>query len=176
MTPHPAGSTRPAPSADTFESVVSRRFGRRSLFKGAAALGVVALVPTQLGQCGPEAPPPADLTFLPIAPDATDTITGPARLPVRRGDRLGRPAVRRRRALRHHQARRRPSRPGGSASTATSSSSCRSRTGRATSYNRALLWNNHEYTDAKLMFPGLDPAPTPRSSRPRSSSRPTAAP
>ena len=31
----------------------------------------------------------------------------------------------------------------------------------ATLVQPGLLWNNHEYTDAKMMFPGLDPATYP---------------
>mgnify|MGYP001050402091 CR=1 FL=1 len=146
---------------DSFESVVNRRFGRRSFFKGAAAMGVVAAVPMQLtATCAPTAPAPADLTFLPIAPDATDTITVPkgyrSDVVIAWGDPLfasdGPFDITKQTSA--QQARRfgfnsdfvqfLPLPKWG-----------------ATDYNRALLWNNHEYTDAKMMFPGLDPATYP---------------
>ena len=159
--PAPSWIDAPVPSDDTFESVVARRFGRRSLFKGAAALGVVAVLPTQLGPCTPGGTPaPADLTFLPIAPDATDTITVPrgyrSDVVIAWGDPLF-------------------AADGPFDITKLTSAQQARRVGfnsdfiqfvplphwGATSYNRALLWNNHEYTDPKLMFPGLDPATYP---------------
>ena len=172
--PAPSWIDAPVPSDDTFESVVARRFGRRSLFKGAAAFGVVAVLPT------PARPaPPADAGA--GGPDLPADRAGrdrhhhrPPRLPVRCGDRLGRPAVRRRRRLRHHEADLGPAGPADRLQQRLHPVRPAPRWG-ATSYNRALLWNNHEYTDSKLMF-GLDPATYPTLEQTEIELRPTAAP
>jgi secreted PhoX family phosphatase len=149
------------PPEDSFESIVSRRFARRSFFKGAAAMGVVAVVPMQLAaKCAPAVPAPADLTFLPIAPDATDAVTVPrgyrSDVIVAWGDPLfaadGPFDITRLTSA--QQARR-------VGFNADFVQFLPLPTWGAKEFNRALLWNNHEYTDPKMMFPGLDPATYP---------------
>lgn len=169
----------PAPSAapttgETFEAVASRRLARRTVLQGGLALGLVSALPAAAGRvaaapaapavpaAGPGAAPAAGgpLAFVPIPPLATDKVVVPpgyrAEVVIAWGDPLfhGDGPFRLDRLTPEAQARRvgfnadfvqllplsRFDQPLG---------------------DRALLWNNHEYTDAVLMFADFDPATYP---------------
>ncbi|MBX3312775.1 MAG: PhoX family phosphatase [Actinobacteria bacterium] len=167
-----------APDAgpNTFEAVAGRRFGRRRFLAGGAAVGLAAVLPVSVAEAalgavagadgrrrpggGTSPATPAALTFLGIAPDRTDEVTVPpgyrADVLVAWGDPLfhGDGPFRIDRLTAAEQARRFGFNsdfvqflplPGWGASGG----------------DRALLWNNHEYTDASMMFPDLDPATYP---------------
>ena len=161
--PHAPACPPPGPDAlpdDAFAAIVGRRFGRRRLLQGSAAFGVMAALPVTLKTCIPTPPPPNPLPFTRIAPDATDTITVPkgyrSDVVIAWGDPLfasdGSFDVNRLTSA--QQARRVGFNSDFVALLPLPAWG-------AEQYNRAILWNNHEYTDARMMFPALDPATYP---------------
>lgn len=174
--PNPSNSAHPS-SEQTFEAVASRRLARRTILQGGLALGLVSALPAAAGRVGAASAasatpgtdeigaasggPAGPLSFVPIAPMSNDTVVVPpgyrAEVVIAWGDPLfhGDGPFRLDRLSPAAQARR----VGFNADFVQFLPL--PRFDQRIIGERALLWNNHEYTDAALMFPDLDPATYP---------------
>lgn len=153
--------TNPTDQQENFEEVLARRFARRDFLKGAASAASMLVLNEAIGQStatqAQTATTPRPLTFTPIELSTEDKITVPpgylAKVLVRWGDPLfpGAPAFN----INNQSAAAQELQFGYNSDFVFFLEFPRNPFDTSLSRTeRGLLWNNHEYTNPELMFPG----------------------